>query len=129
MDRRGVAALMSALVMLAVTPAASAMEGPCKRDFAKYCPNVEPGGGRLLKCFEEHKDNMSAGCRYWVDGVKASISELQDVCGKDIASFCNFEQGDAIGVVSCLQGKYVSLEPDCRDTVHQIQYRYPQAPK
>mgnify|MGYP000859683543 CR=1 FL=1 len=35
----------------------------CKEDFEKLCKGVMPGGGRVLKCLQEHKDQVSAPCR------------------------------------------------------------------
>lgn len=126
---RLIAALAAVLAMTAVSATAWAIEGPCRRDLEKHCAKVEPGEGRLLKCFEEHKSSMSAACIVWVEGVKLSVADLHDVCAKDIATSCNSDKGDILRLVDCLQGNYVSLQPDCRDEVHKIQYRYPQKPK
>ena len=28
--------------------------GPCADDVAKFCKDVQPGGGRIMKCMKEH---------------------------------------------------------------------------
>jgi Cysteine rich repeat len=34
----------------------------CRPDVQRYCPNVVPGGGRLLSCLAGNKDRLSYGC-------------------------------------------------------------------
>jgi len=35
----------------------------CKADYSRLCSNVMPGGGRILACFQAHKDEVSPDCR------------------------------------------------------------------
>jgi hypothetical protein len=35
----------------------------CQPDVRRYCPNVLPGGGRVLSCVAGNKDRLSLGCR------------------------------------------------------------------
>ncbi len=35
----------------------------CGNDLKKFCAEVAPGGGRLLKCLKEHVKELSPGCR------------------------------------------------------------------
>jgi hypothetical protein len=35
----------------------------CKDDVAKLCPNVQPGGGAILRCLRANSEKLSAGCR------------------------------------------------------------------
>jgi hypothetical protein len=34
----------------------------CAADVKQFCPNVKPGGGRILQCLEEHFKEVSDGC-------------------------------------------------------------------
>ena len=47
----------------------------CAADIEKYCPKVEFGQGRLLKCFKENIDGISPACRKQIDiyGAKANL--------------------------------------------------------
>ncbi len=35
----------------------------CRPDVRRYCPNVLPGGGRVLSCLAGNKDRLTYGCR------------------------------------------------------------------
>jgi hypothetical protein len=35
----------------------------CRPDVRRYCPNVLPGGGRVLSCLAGNKDRLSYACR------------------------------------------------------------------
>lgn len=37
-------------------------EGPCKEDRAKFCPDVERGGGRVMQCLQTHASELSESC-------------------------------------------------------------------
>ena len=34
----------------------------CKADAERICPGITPGGGKLIGCLKEHKDEVSIGC-------------------------------------------------------------------
>jgi hypothetical protein len=42
----------------------------CESDIQKLCPGVQPGGGRILACLKQHRDQVSDGCRQAV--IKAT---------------------------------------------------------
>jgi Cysteine rich repeat len=42
----------------------------CDTDIQKLCPGVQPGGGRILACLKQHKDQVSDGCKQAV--IKAT---------------------------------------------------------
>ena len=35
----------------------------CHADFEKFCHDVKPGGGRVIKCMKEHAAELSAECK------------------------------------------------------------------
>jgi hypothetical protein len=35
----------------------------CDADIQKLCPDVKPGGGRILACLKQNKDAVSDGCK------------------------------------------------------------------
>jgi hypothetical protein len=41
----------------------SEVRAECQEDVAKLCPDVQPGGGAILRCLRENSEKLSAGCR------------------------------------------------------------------
>jgi hypothetical protein len=35
----------------------------CETDIQKLCPSVQPGGGRILACLKQHKDQVTDVCK------------------------------------------------------------------
>ena len=38
-------------------------EKECKIDAEKFCKDVKPGQGRIVRCLKQHKAELSPGCR------------------------------------------------------------------
>jgi hypothetical protein len=43
--------------------AAADARAACGPDIQKLCTGVQPGGGRILACLKQHKDQVSDGCK------------------------------------------------------------------
>jgi hypothetical protein len=43
--------------------AMSEVRSACATDVQKLCPGVQPGGGRIVACLKEHKDEVSDPCK------------------------------------------------------------------
>lgn len=39
----------------------------CQADYEKYCPGVQQGGGRIIKCLSEHLDQLTPQCKSVVE--------------------------------------------------------------
>jgi hypothetical protein len=35
----------------------------CQPDVQKLCAGIQPGGGRIVACLKEHKEEVSDGCK------------------------------------------------------------------
>jgi hypothetical protein len=44
-------------------PSPRAAFAACEPDVRRYCPNVLPGGGRILSCLAGNKDRLTYQCR------------------------------------------------------------------
>jgi len=47
----------------------------CTGDMEKYCKDVQPGEGRILKCLREHTQELSIACSQEIDKTKGKIQE------------------------------------------------------
>src|SRR5450755_1089878 len=58
----------------AASPQLSDARAACASDVQKLCPNVSPGGGRILTCLKQHKDEVSDGCKRAILGATGKSS-------------------------------------------------------
>jgi len=42
----------------------------CQTDVQKLCAGVQPGGGRIVACLKEHKDEVSDSCKQAIAKAK-----------------------------------------------------------
>jgi hypothetical protein len=56
----------SILTAQAATPLAL-----CKADAERICSGVAPGGGKIIACLKQHKDEVSVGCAKALKALKA----------------------------------------------------------
>lgn len=48
------------------------LQNACRADIERICSGIEPGGGRILDCVKEKKDQLSEGCSTTMKEVFAS---------------------------------------------------------
>lgn len=51
------------LALLFWKSAYSAGKDPCAEDIAKFCKDIQPGGGRVLRCLEANEKDLGPPCR------------------------------------------------------------------
>ncbi|MCF4165346.1 cysteine rich repeat-containing protein [Zavarzinia compransoris] len=69
----------------ALAPAAMAQGGPiaqkvraaCTNDVQTLCPDVQPGGGRILQCLKEKQSQVSPDCIAALEEAKAARAAQQ----------------------------------------------------
>ena len=70
--------LLAAFMLTAAVPALAqdrgAIRAACQADFAKNCPGITPGGGRLTACLKEKPDQFSQGCK---DALRTAQAQRQ----------------------------------------------------
>jgi Cysteine rich repeat. len=63
--------LLLAVISPGSTQAAKAPLALCKADAERICPGVAPGGGKIIACLKQHKDEVSVGCAKALKALKA----------------------------------------------------------
>lgn len=112
-------------LLIAALPAFAQLERPCAKDLKEFCGTELPGGGRLLRCYEANKDKISAGCKSWAEAAKTRGAMVKEACSKTLDARCNFEKGDPLEMLECLQSNYVDLTVECREQLNEFKGRYP----
>jgi hypothetical protein len=109
--------------ILAAEPSSAEVYTPCSETISKFCKDVVPGGGRIMKCLNDHRDDQSIACKDWVDGQMKSLNELMAACPEEIATFCGSDPPDKTRIYFCLLNNYVSLRLECRSKLGEIRDR------
>ncbi len=75
LDRLLLAAAFTIVCVLASLQSYAQIAGPCAETVAKYCKDVTPGGGRIMKCLNDHRDDQSLVCKDWLADQNKSLKE------------------------------------------------------
>jgi hypothetical protein len=70
-----IAALGSVRHACAQSAGRQALQAACGADYKRLCPNVLPGGGRIIACMRGHKEELSAACAAALKGAAESRSK------------------------------------------------------
>jgi hypothetical protein len=72
-----IASALSLVTLMSAAPGAFAQQAEamkyCKADVARLCPGIQPGGGRIIACLKEHKNEMSIGCGKALQAMKGKM--------------------------------------------------------
>ncbi len=115
-------AVVLAFVITAM-PSSAQIPGPCGETTTKYCKDVIPGGGRIMKCLNDHRDDQSLACKDWIADQQKSLEELKSACFEEIAKLCRFNPPDGISILQCLDDNYAGLKLDCREKLRVVKER------
>ena len=95
-------------------PKAFADKGACADDVSKFCKDVQPGQGRIIKCMKEHESELSPGCKAQLAQVKEKVQEAREACEDDIFQFCGDVKPGGGRIVRCLKEHENELSPKCK---------------
>ncbi len=116
----GQAAACAALYLgLAFAPSALAAPS-CKADVAKFCPQVQPGGGRIAQCLKQNEAQLSASCQERVKMVAAQLKEVHEACTDDLQQYCAGVKLGGGRIAECLKQHKDKLSPECKAQIADI---------
>jgi hypothetical protein len=104
-------------------PQAFAQQGPCADDAAKFCKDVQPGQGRIIKCMKEHENELSTGCKQHLAQVAKRGREAREACQDDVFRFCGNVQPGGGRIALCLKEHAAELTPQCKAKIDQARQR------
>jgi hypothetical protein len=125
MKLRTLIPLLSFALALSFAGAAAAKEGPCKDDVQKFCKDVKPGGGRIVKCLKEHEADLSDSCKAAQSKAKEKVSEAKESCNDDVQKYCKGVQPGQGRIVKCLADNKDKLSGSCKGVIDNIEKKHP----
>lgn len=104
---------------LAFAPGAFAAPS-CKADVAKFCPQVQPGGGRIGQCLKQNEAQLSAPCVERIKMVAAQLHEVKEACADDLQQYCASVKVGGGRVAQCLRQHRDKLSTECKTQIADI---------
>jgi len=118
-----VLALAAAFTVFLPSAWASEGHGACKADIEKFCKNVKPGEGRIVKCLKEHQEELSPECQERGKAAKAKvrarIQALQEACRNDLEKFCAGAKAGGGRKIRCLKQHEAEVSADCKSALEK----------
>jgi hypothetical protein len=108
-------------------PQAFADKGACRDDVAKFCKDVQPGEGRMIKCMKEHEKDLSPGCKANMAEMEKKHHEGREDCKNDMAKFCKDVQPGEGRIIKCMKEHEKDLSPGCRANMAEMQKKHHEA--
>jgi Cysteine rich repeat len=114
--------LLSISIMAAVHAYAKD-ENPCKKDIAKFCKDIEPGEGRILRCLTLFKDDVTPACKKHLARIEKAVEEVQTSCADDYAIFCSSVLPGQGRIAACLEKNEKILTPKCKANLKEVKQK------
>lgn len=122
------------LMILSLPLSAFAMEkgmgekegGSCKADVEKFCKEVKPGEGRIIRCLKENESQLSGECKQNLSQMKDTMKnkmtekmkENREACKADVEEFCKDVQAGNGRILQCLKKHEEHISEKCRNSFH-----------
>jgi Golgi apparatus protein 1 len=104
----------------------------CMDDQAKLCKDVQPGGGRVLRCLEDHREQLSYECRATLFDQEVRLAEdidfqvpMKKACAREVGAFCKDVPAGNARVIQCLvdHDEESEFSEECRAEVKRYEIR------
>jgi hypothetical protein len=123
---KGMTLIAPLAVALSVAPGpahAQRGQGPCRQDIEKFCPGIQPGGGRYRDCLQQHASELSPACQQHLSKVKSTAASWRQACKDDVQKLClNVTPGRG-KMVKCLREHEAELSQACKDQLGRRGHR------
>jgi hypothetical protein len=88
-------------------------DGPCAADAKKFCGDVKPGGGRIVKCMKSHESELTPACQADMKKAEERFEQVKEECGADAKKFCQGIRPGGGRILACLKSHQSELAPAC----------------
>jgi len=84
----------------------NAMANACRSDYRALCPTVQPGGGKVAECLQQHAAELSSQCKAQLENITQCSAQIKSICGADSA--------DKSALRTCMKAHASELSTACR---------------
>ena len=95
----------------------------CGADIATYCPAILPGGGRIVKCLNDHIKDLSSSCRKLVHR-NSKMRTAFFACNADASRYCSGIMPGGGRIISCLKDSKDKISNVCKKALSHIDSEY-----
>jgi hypothetical protein len=99
---------------------ANAEDYPCKKDVTRFCKDIQPGEGRILRCLALHEKNLTPTCKKNLAQAKKAVEEVQNACADDYAIFCSSVLPGQGKIPACLEKNEKILTRKCKAHLKEL---------
>jgi hypothetical protein len=89
----------------------------CAADYQRFCRDVLPGGGRIIRCLTRHADVLSQPCFQALTAWGLTAVNAFKMCLPDVAALCPHVPPHSGPALACLQQNAAKLSKACRDSL------------
>jgi hypothetical protein len=100
---------------------ARAVRMACAAEFQRYCRDVPPGGGRILRCLSRHADLVSQPCFQALTVWGLTAANAYRMCLPDVDKLCPGLPPRSGHALSCLVQNAGKLSKACHDSLNDLE--------
>ena len=118
----GLGAAALGLVVMAIPSDVTGQEMPCTEEIRTYCPDVQPGGGRILQCLKNNESKLSPACMQRLHNLEDYVSGPMGACRDDWVAYCYHPRAstERQEMVQCLKANQMKLSPGCQKALQGV---------
>ena len=101
-----------ALALLPTIAVAQSAQQACAPDIRTFCAGVQQGEGRIARCLQQHRSELSPACQAGMGRSAQLMKEVVSACEDDVHRYC---AGAAPGTTKeCLRANFRELSLRCK---------------
>ncbi len=88
----------------------------CSADVDQFCAGVEPGGGRVIGCLNQHQLDLSSSCQEEMSRIaeaRERVIAFRSACTADLERLCKGVPTQAEPLLECLLANEANLSAGC----------------
>src|SRR5215813_13391886 len=100
---------------------ARAVQMACMADYMRFCRDVPPGGGRILRCLSRHADLVSQPCFQALTVWGLTAANAYRMCLPDVEQLCPALPPRSTQALACLADNADKLSKACHDSLSDLE--------